>query len=46
MLAMQFEDTIFTASFKYENEWNIWSEPKEMIKLQLVRGYQNQIYYA
>ena len=45
-LAMQFENTLFTVSLKTPSKWTIWSEPTEMIKLSLVRGYENNIYYA
>ena len=45
-LAMQFEDALFTVSSMNPNRWTIWSEPKDMIKLHLIRGYQNTIYFA
>ena len=45
-LAMQFEDSLFTVSLKTPSKWTIWSGPKKMIKLNLIRGYDNNVYYA
>ena len=46
VLALQFEDSVFTINLDDSKKWTIWTNRNEMIKLHLIRGSKNKIYYA
>ena len=44
-LIMQFNDVVVSSSLN-ENKWQEWCVASDMVKRHLVRGYQEQVYYA
>ena len=45
-LIMQFNDIIVSASLSAKDHWVEWCQPTSMVRRHLVRGYNDQIYYA
>ena len=45
-LIMQFNDIICSASLNEKKDWQEWCEPTSMVKRHLVRGYNEQVYFA
>ena len=46
MLVMQYNDVIVSASLNNKNHWQEWNTRTAMVRRHLIRGYNDQIYFA